>query len=84
MLAGLPTISTDCGGMAEVIENGVNGFLIAPYSGEAIADAIQKVQSLGAEELKRMRSAGVETLKKFNPETQASEFISFYNSLAAA
>lgn len=84
MSAGLPALSTNCGGMAEVIEDGVNGFLVAPYSGEAIADAIQKMQSLTAGEIDSIRTAGKSTLQKFNPETQANAFLSFYNSLAAA
>jgi colanic acid/amylovoran biosynthesis glycosyltransferase len=84
MSAGLPSISTNCGGMAEVIRDGVNGFLVAPYSGEAIADAVRKMQTLSEGEIERIRIAGKETLQKFNPETQAEAFLSFYNSLAAA
>jgi glycosyltransferase involved in cell wall biosynthesis len=41
---GLPVISTDTGGLADVIENGVNGYLLPLAAGaEAYADKIAEV-----------------------------------------
>ena len=40
--AGVPVISTNVGGLAEMIEDGKTGYVIAPGNPEAIADAISK------------------------------------------
>ena len=40
LAAGVPVLSTRVGGLAEVIEDGVNGRLVAPGSAEALAAAL--------------------------------------------
>jgi glycosyltransferase involved in cell wall biosynthesis len=40
--AGVPVISTNVGGLAEMTENGKTGYIIAPGDPEAIADALGK------------------------------------------
>jgi colanic acid/amylovoran biosynthesis glycosyltransferase len=42
MAIGLPVISTNVGGMPEVIEDGITGLLVEPYAPDQIADAIQR------------------------------------------
>jgi len=42
MAIGLPLISTNVGGMPEVIEDGITGLLVEPYAPEQIADAIKR------------------------------------------
>ena len=41
--AKLPCLVSDVGGNGEIIENGMNGFMIEPYSAKAIADGIRKM-----------------------------------------
>ncbi len=45
MALGIPSISTDCpcGGPAELIEDGVNGYLIEPGDWEKLQDILQKL-----------------------------------------
>ena len=43
MACGLPIVSTDVGGIPEVVENGVNGLLVRREDPEALADAIGRV-----------------------------------------
>jgi glycosyltransferase involved in cell wall biosynthesis len=40
--AGVPVVSTNVGGLAEMTENGKTGYVIAPGDPEAIADAVSK------------------------------------------
>jgi colanic acid/amylovoran biosynthesis glycosyltransferase len=42
MAIGLPVISTNVGGMPEVVEDGITGLLVGPYAPEQIADAIKR------------------------------------------
>ncbi len=43
MSIGIPVISTNVGGMSEVIKNGINGILIDPYSPSQISESIIKL-----------------------------------------
>ncbi|MCB1367383.1 MAG: glycosyltransferase family 4 protein [Rhodobacteraceae bacterium] len=43
MASGVPTIGTDAGGVPELITHGETGWLVAPKSPEALADAIQTI-----------------------------------------
>ncbi|HWW53727.1 MAG TPA: glycosyltransferase family 4 protein [Acidimicrobiales bacterium] len=43
MAMGLPVVTTDVGGMRELIDDGVHGFVVPPRQPEALADAIAKL-----------------------------------------
>jgi glycosyltransferase involved in cell wall biosynthesis len=43
MAAGLPVVATDVGAVREVVEDGVNGFLVAPGDDAAIAAAVERL-----------------------------------------
>ena len=45
MAIGLPVISTNVGGMPEVIEDGITGLLVEPYAPNQIADAIKRYKA---------------------------------------
>lgn len=45
MMAKLPIIATDNGGIPEIITNGKNGILVPPKNAQAIANAIEKLLS---------------------------------------
>ncbi len=42
MSIGLPVVSTNVGGMSEVIKDGITGLLVEPYAPDQIADAIKR------------------------------------------
>lgn len=43
MAFGVPVVASNVGGIAEIINNGVNGFLIPPASPQKLAEAIEKI-----------------------------------------
>lgn len=45
MMAGLPIVATNNGGIPEIIEDGKNGILVPPKDAQAIAGAIEKILS---------------------------------------
>lgn len=56
-------LSTDCGGMGEVIEEGVNGFLVPIRNPEAMAAAVQKIRQLPFEDKETIRTAAQKTVE---------------------
>lgn len=40
---GVPVVATDAGGVPEIIEDGVNGLLVAPDDPEAMAEALERL-----------------------------------------
>ena len=70
---GLPIITTDTCGQREVIQSGVNGWLVAPENPSALLAALQE---LAADEARAQKygQAARDTIKQdFNPTTQAQE-----------
>ena len=43
MAAGLPVVSTPIGGVAEMVDNGVTGFLVPPNQSMELADKLASV-----------------------------------------
>lgn len=58
MAIGLPVVSSDCGGMAEVIENDKNGFLFPNRSVSGIAESIKTLMTLSPFEREKMAIEG--------------------------
>lgn len=57
MSAGLPVVGTRVGGLPEIIEEGVNGYLVSPMEPDAIAAGAALVCSLTPEERNRVGQA---------------------------
>jgi glycosyltransferase involved in cell wall biosynthesis len=55
-VAGAPVVATEVGGVGEIIESGVNGFLVPPCDPEALASAMLRMMRLPAAERARMGS----------------------------
>jgi phosphatidylinositol alpha-1,6-mannosyltransferase len=81
MACGKPVIGTDVGGIPDIIEDGVTGFLVKPRDSNALAQKI--ILILSSPELrKKMGEAGRESVeKKFNIKERAEKIIKLYESL---
>jgi len=55
---GMPIVATDVGGNAEIVTDGVNGFVVPPRDDESLAGAMQKVLSLAENERAEMAERG--------------------------
>lgn len=74
MACGLPVVTTSCGGMAEVVRQGTDGFLVPVRDPEAIAAAVSRLAA-DAGLRRRMGQAGRErVLHEFRLDRQLSEF----------
>lgn len=72
---GRPAVVTDVPGCREVVENGVNGWLVPPRDPAALADALARFIASPAD-ITRMGAAGRElALRDFDAETVAARIL---------
>jgi len=85
MASGLLPIACDKDGPAEIITDGVDGWLVAPGDKPAVADAVRKaLKVLGSPAFDEMRSEARRTIEtRFPARRYASEFEKLYLELAA-
>jgi colanic acid/amylovoran biosynthesis glycosyltransferase len=84
MAIGLPVITTDCGGMNEVISDNINGFIVRVRDPEAIAQKITALIEKDEKDVSIMTAKARETIKKeFSRSLQIEQFVSFYKKIAA-
>ena len=82
MSLGLPIISTDCGGMAEVVKHKETGWLIPMRSSSAIVEAVIDFDKTSSEDLKAMTKSAFELVKKeFDNDCNIEKFIRLYESV---
>ncbi len=81
MAVGLPVVSSDCGGMKEVIDNGKNGFCFPSRNVWALEKLLLEVMQLKDEDRKKIIIEGKNYIqKKFNPNFIKSEFHNLYKN----
>ncbi len=82
MAAGVFIITTNCGGMNEVIKDNYNGYIVAVRDPEMIVNKIKQFISLSSESQKSILENSKLTIKnKFNRERQIDSFSGLYSSL---
>lgn len=82
MALGIPAISTDCGGMGEVIINGENSFLVPVRDAESMAKTIRNFIDLDEMAKNNIIFNARETIKQNHLlSNQINQFNSFYNRM---
>lgn len=83
MALGCPVLSTRCGGVEEVIENEVNGWLVPVRDPESMAHAIQKFAAIDALQLRRVIQQGYNRIQRHHLLSQqiAEMCLLYQNSL---
>lgn len=81
MQIGLPVISSDCGGMSEVITNKLNGLLVPVRNAASIADAVEYLIQMGPCDKDALIQNARDTIhQKFNINNALSEFEELYSN----
>lgn len=78
MAAGCLVVATQVGGAAEIIENGVNGFLVPPADSTALSTAINNAFSLETEAKNTIRKNAMQTAQQFSAEKMAQNTLAVY------
>ncbi|WP_053990393.1 glycosyltransferase family 4 protein [Mangrovimonas sp. TPBH4] len=82
MALGVPVISTDCGGMAEVVRPGETGWLVPVRDPEAMAKAVLEVMHTSEEDLQRIAQNAHDLVKaEFCAERSIQQFLELYDQV---
>lgn len=85
MAVGLPVISTNCGGMGEVVTHKENGWMVPVRNSQAIAEAIEDFINTSAGEKNSIRKKAYETvLALCNEKNQLEKFSRLYQRVIDA
>lgn len=82
MAIGVPVLTTDCGGMTEVVEDRINGYIVKVRDPDLLAEKVMSFISTDIEFKKNLTQKAKEVIaKEFSKEKQIREFSDFYNSI---
>ncbi len=82
MAYGKPIIASRIGGIPEQVEDGITGFLYAPFNSADLAEKILHFDSLPQEQISRMGRKAREKVEKINnPHEYLGEILYIYGSL---
>ncbi len=78
MLAGVPVVSTACGGPEDLIEDGYSGFLLTPGNSEGLADRVTDLLENETLATEMGNQAQKQVAEEFNFERLADRIIDFW------
>ena len=82
MAHGLPVIAPNVGGISEIIDDGIDGFLVNDRSPAAFAEQILKLQDVKLR--RRMGEAAREKIhRSFSAQSMAAQYYKLYRELVA-
>jgi len=81
MSCGLPVVATEVGGIPEIVEDGVNGFLVQPKHPEAIAERILELNEDGALRRKLGEAARRTVLERYTADRILGQYEEIYEKV---
>ena len=81
MACGLPVIVSNAGGMGELVEDGINGWVISSTDPQSIASAIENAASLPPGELAAMGESGRSIRSRFEPSAYLKTLEDLYDGI---
>jgi glycosyltransferase involved in cell wall biosynthesis len=80
MAAGLPTVSTNDGGHAEHVTDGVDGLLYPPGDVDGLARALRRLDA-STELRQQLAAASRHRAEEFSPQAAVANMLSFYDEV---
>ena len=84
LMSRIPMICTAVGGNLEIIEEGVNGFLVPCRDGGAVAAAIDSLRSDPERRLRMAANARDSVLRRFHVDAMVDAYVKLYSDLGSA
>ena len=81
MAAGLPVVSTDVGGVTDILNHGELGYIVPPSDWQALAKSLLLILDGELPDAKRAQTVA---LKRFDATYRARELIDLYRKLLRA
>jgi len=81
MVVGTPVVSTSVGASAQLVSNGVNGYLVPPENSALLAEALDHVLTNRDEAERMARRAQEGAMARFGPDVRARKLIDEYDGL---
>ncbi|KJR46659.1 putative glycosyltransferase protein [Desulfosporosinus sp. I2] len=82
MSKGRPVIAANIGGLPEMVEDGVSGYVFESKNANDLSDKLNKLLALDEENYMRMSKAAIEKAKAdFNPDNYVDFIIDQYNKI---
>lgn len=82
MASGLVCISTDVGGIAEYMKDGINGFLVKPKDIDAMAKAMEKVLNLDSNIRENIIQNAISTSTGYSVENMLSKYVKLLEEIS--
>jgi colanic acid/amylovoran biosynthesis glycosyltransferase len=85
MALGTLVLSTDCGGMREVVTDGETGFLVPIRNSQALADAVIEIQKLTADARLEIREcARMKIMEQHSEERMVKGMVGLYDGVVGS
>ena len=82
MAIGVPVLTTDCGGMAEVVEDKINGYIVTVRNPELLAERVMSFINTDNDFKKNLTKRAKDVIaREFGRDKQIREFSDFYQSI---
>ncbi|MBQ8797849.1 MAG: glycosyltransferase family 4 protein [Oscillospiraceae bacterium] len=79
MAAGMPIVSTDVGGLSDVVQD--NGILVPDNNEDALYDAIEKIYEQSEEETAKMCAASGRIVENYSSKAMARAYENIYSEM---
>ncbi|MCF7916911.1 MAG: glycosyltransferase [Candidatus Omnitrophica bacterium] len=81
MAASLPVVAIDAPGVGEVVEDGVNGYLLESENIREFSVALCKIKKMDKKKLEKMKKAAYQTATEFSLDKQVKKALKLYKKL---
>ena len=81
MAAGLPIVATNVGSLSDLVEDGMNGYLVPPDSSEALARAILKIVDNDSTALRMGQISAAQVRERFTEEIMLDKYEKLFSAI---